>query len=94
MAAFLIANVEVESPAEYQEYVSRNTAVVQQYGGRFVVRGGQLDLLEGEFDAHRLVLIEFESAEAAHAWYSSLEYQAIKPIRQKYAHTHLLGILY
>jgi uncharacterized protein (DUF1330 family) len=93
MTAFVLADVDIQSPADYQEYVRRNTAIVQQHGGRFVVRGGKYEVLEGDTALHRLVLIEFPNAEAAHAWYDSPEYQEVRTIRQRHARTHLLAIV-
>jgi uncharacterized protein (DUF1330 family) len=93
MTAYLIANVEIENREAYQEYVRRNTAIVAQHGGRFVARGGKCTVLEGAWTAHRVVLIEFPDAEAAHAWYQSAEYQEILPIRHKNAKSHLIAII-
>ncbi len=93
MAAYLVADVDVTEPEQYREYVRANTAVTQQYGGRFIARGGRIDALEGDHSPERLVIIEFPSLEAARAWYNSAEYQAIKGIRQRNARTHLLAIV-
>jgi uncharacterized protein (DUF1330 family) len=93
MTAYVVAMVEVENPEEYKEYLVGNTAVVEQYGGRFAARGGKIDLKEGDWIPKRAVLIEFPSMEAAQAWYNSPEYQQVAPIRRKHARTRLLAIL-
>lgn len=93
MTAYVLANVEAHNTEAYQEYVRRNTELVQQYGGRFIARGGAVEVLEGDWALKRLVVIEFPSVEAARTWYHSPEYQAIVPIRRGNAHTHLLAIV-
>ncbi len=93
MSAYLLANVDVSNPEAYREYVRQNTAIVQQYGGKFVVRGGKIEMLEGEWETHRVVLIEFPDGEALRAWYNSPEYQAIRPIRLENTRSGVLAIL-
>lgn len=93
MSAYLLANVDVSDPEAYKEYVERNTPLVQQHGGRFVVRGGRVEVLEGEWTTHRVVLIEFPSGAAAREWYNSPEYQAIQAIRQRNTRSGVLAIL-
>jgi uncharacterized protein (DUF1330 family) len=66
----------------YEEYRRLVTPTLEQYGGRFIVRGGPIDVLEGDWRPGRLVIIEFPSAERARAWWSSSEYSEAKRIRQ------------
>ena len=61
MSAYVIANVEVLNPQEYQEYTRQVGPIVERYGGRFVVRGGKLEVAEGEQPARRVVILEFPS---------------------------------
>jgi uncharacterized protein (DUF1330 family) len=82
MAAYIIAQVEVKNPEAYQEYSRQVLGILTQYGGKFLVRGGKAEILEGDQAPHRLVVIEFEDAEQARRWYNSPEYQAIVGIRQ------------
>jgi uncharacterized protein (DUF1330 family) len=65
-------------------------ATVQQYGGRFIVRGPTPQVLEGEFDAPRFVLLEFPSVERARQWYDSPEYAPLKALRQRCGRTSLV----
>jgi uncharacterized protein (DUF1330 family) len=90
MAAYLIVNVDVRDPVRYQEYVKKVPATLAAYGGRFIVRGGQAERLEGDYQPKRLVVIEFDSAERARAWWSSEEYAAPKALRQSLAKTDLI----
>ena len=82
MPAYVLANVTVKEPVRYEEYRRLVTPTLAAYGGKFIVRGGQIDVLEGEWRPGRLVLIEFPSAERARAWWSSPEYSEAKQIRQ------------
>jgi uncharacterized protein (DUF1330 family) len=83
MPAYVIASVTEAHDAEaLAEYRRRNTAAVEAHGGRFVVRGGPMEVLEGDWAPIRLVVMEFDDMDAARAWYASEEYQAAIPIRQ------------
>ncbi len=93
MPAYLLANVDVADPEAYKEYVARNTELVKKHGGHFVVRGGKVEVLEGEWDTHRVVLIEFPNGAAARAWYNDPEYRAIKSIRQRNCRSGVLAFI-
>jgi len=82
VAAYIIASVEIKNPVDYQEYSKQVPAVIEKYGGKFLVRGGKVEQLEGEWLPSRMVIMEFESLEQAKTWYNSPEYQAIIGIRQ------------
>ena len=75
MAAYIVAQVKVRDPAAYQRYREAVTPLVDRFGGRFRVRGGELDVLEGDWAWPRLVIIEFQSKDAARLFYESPEYQ-------------------
>jgi uncharacterized protein (DUF1330 family) len=81
MKAYVIANVEVTDPNAYEKYRSRTAAIVERRGGRFLVRGGKVEPLEGDPGFARLVIIEFPSPEAAHDFYHGRDYQEIVPYR-------------
>ena len=82
MACYVIAHVAINDPDAYTGYTSRVPATVAAHGGRFLVRGGETTIMEGEMPRDRHVVIEFPDRAAAEGWYNSLEYQAILPIRQ------------
>ena len=82
MAAYLIADIQVTDPGAYDRYRPLAAASIARFGGRFVVRGGKIDLLEGEPEPERIVVIEFPDAETARRWYHSEEYQSALKIRQ------------
>jgi uncharacterized protein (DUF1330 family) len=83
MAAYLIAEIEISDPETYDKYKARTPGVIEQYGGRFIVRGGKAQQLEGEREPGRLVVIEFPDVAAARRFYDSPEYRAIIGLRQR-----------
>jgi len=82
VAAYVVADVTVTDPAGYEDYRRRVPATIEKYGGRFVARGGTIEVLEGDWTPSRLVIIEFPTAEEARAWWNSPEYSAARTIRQ------------
>jgi len=81
MPAYIIAEVEVTNPTGYEAYRPLAGASVAQYGGKFVVRGGKAELIEGTKEPARIVVIEFPDTAAAKRWYNSPEYQEALKIR-------------
>lgn len=77
---YWIAHITVTDPERYPEYVARDTPIIEGMGGRFIVRGGTSEILEGETQM-RHVVVEFPSYEAAKAAYKSAEYQEVAKIR-------------
>jgi uncharacterized protein (DUF1330 family) len=82
MPAYIIADVQVTDAAAYEPYRPLAAASIARFGGRFIVRGGKADLLEGAPAPERIVVIEFPNADAARRWYFSEEYQQALKIRQ------------
>jgi uncharacterized protein (DUF1330 family) len=90
MAAYVIADIEVTEPAGFGEYRNRVGATIEQYGGRFVVRGGTVDPKEGDWQPRLLVVLEFPSLEQAERWYNSSEYKPLIAMRENAARTQLI----
>jgi uncharacterized protein (DUF1330 family) len=90
MAAYVIADVEVTDAERYADYRAQVSATLEPFGGRFLVRGGASERLEGDWLPARLVIIEFPSVDAARRWYDSPEYQAILGIRLDAATARLI----
>lgn len=82
MPAYFIGEIHITDPAAYDGYRPLAAASIARFGGRFIVRGGKVDLLEGEPQPERVVVIEFPDADTARRWYHSEEYQAALKIRQ------------
>jgi len=79
MAAYLVVDIEVTNPAQFEEYKKLAPAAIAKYGGRYLIRGGAYEAIEGDWKPQRLTVVEFESMEKAKAFYHSPEYQtAIK----------------
>ncbi|WP_158597831.1 DUF1330 domain-containing protein [Noviherbaspirillum saxi] len=84
--AYVVAEIKVTNPTNYEGYRALSTAAAMQYGGQFLVRGGERDQREGEDETHnagwRTVIVEFPSLAQARRWYESVEYQKALQIRQ------------
>ena len=83
MSAYMIVDIEIHDAAAYDEYRKVVGATLAKYGGKFVVRGGKIDVLEGNWNPKRIVVLEFESAARVREWYDSEEYRVPKQIRMK-----------
>jgi uncharacterized protein (DUF1330 family) len=90
MAAYLIVDLEVLDQAGFEEYRKQVPETIARYGGRYIVRGGRMDVLEGDWRPTRVVILEFPSVEQAKRWYDSEEYRAPKALRMKTARTNLV----
>ena len=90
MPAYLIADVNITDQDTYQTYRTQVPPVLHQYGGRFLVRGGKTETLEGGWQPSRLVVLQFDDLAAARRFYDSKEYQAIIEFRHRAASTRLI----
>ena len=92
MAAYLIADVDIRDPAAFEEYRREVPATEVRYGGRYLGRGGQTRVLEGDWQPHRLVILEFPDMDSLVAWYDSPEYARLRAIREKCATTRIIAL--
>jgi len=83
MSAYVVVQESVKDEATFAAYRKEVMPTITAHGGRFIVRGGAMTVLEGEWTLPRLIILEFPSREAAEAWYRSPAYQKILPIRLK-----------
>jgi uncharacterized protein (DUF1330 family) len=90
MAAYVIVNVDTKRPQEYEQYKEMAQKTVAQYGGRYLARGGRMQMLEGKWEPTRIVILEFPSYEKALEWWHSAEYAPAKGLRQQLSTTDLL----
>lgn len=91
MPAYVLVDVrEVRDLETLIEYRRRNTDAVANHGGRFVIRGGESEVLEGDWPTQRIVLIEFPDAAAARAWWESEEYAPLKAMRREASDTNIV----
>lgn len=75
MAAYVVGQVHISHPKEYEEYQRQVPATLEKYHGRILVNGGPVEHLEGSWPVTRMILLEFDSADSARAWYNSTEYK-------------------
>jgi uncharacterized protein (DUF1330 family) len=92
MPAYIIADVAIHNPAEYEDYKKLTPQSLVPFGGKFIVRGGQTETLEGDWKPGRLVILEFPTLEQAKAWWNSPGYAPAKALRQRTAHTRMIVV--
>jgi uncharacterized protein (DUF1330 family) len=92
MTAYLIAETVITDPEQYEHYKAASPGAIAAGGGKFVVRGGELAVLEGDWNPARLVVLEFENLEAAKAFYESPEYQAAIKLREGAARLNMVAV--
>ena len=92
MPAYVVVEIEVLDAGRYEDYKRMVPPSLAAYGGRFVVRGGAVETLEGDWAPKRLVILEFPSVERAKAWWGSQEYAEAKALRQATARTRMLVV--
>jgi uncharacterized protein (DUF1330 family) len=90
MSAYVVVQVSVKDPEKYERYKSMAPASIAQHGGRYLVRGGKTETLEGTWRPSRFVVLEFPSMERARAWWSCAEYAEAKALRNATADTEML----
>ena len=92
MTAYLIVRVEVTDPVQYEDYKKLTPAAMEAAGGKFIVRGGEHETLEGEHETRRIVVAEFETAEAAKAFYESTLYVEARRVREGAANMQMVVV--
>ena len=92
MPAYIVVEVEVEDPVRYEDYKKMVPPTLAAYGGRFLVRGGKVENLEGDWSPKRFVMLEFPSVDQAKAWWGSSEYAEAKALRQATAKSQLIVV--
>jgi uncharacterized protein (DUF1330 family) len=92
MPAYIIVETDIHDPAQYERYKAASPGAVAAGGGTFIVRGGELAVLEGDWHPSRLVVLEFPDLEAAKAWYVSEEYEAAKALRAGAANLRMVAV--
>ena len=92
MPAYLIANVEVKDAEKIRSYLEGTPDILKKYTGRFLVRGGEQWIAEGDWKPFRLVVVEFDSLDEAKEFWNSEEYAPLKAIRQSSAYTEMVFV--
>jgi uncharacterized protein (DUF1330 family) len=92
MAVYAVVNDRVTDPDRYAQYREQAPPTIARYGGRYLARGGKVEVLEGEWTPQRLVILEFESMERFNEWYNSPEYAPLKQARHEAALTEVVVV--
>jgi uncharacterized protein (DUF1330 family) len=92
MSAYIVVQVDVKDPVRYADYRAMVPPSLERFGGRFIVRGGKTETLEGDWAPKRFVVVEFPSMEQAKAWWASTEYADAKALRQATAVTQMIVV--
>ena len=92
MAGYVIVNDEVLDQRTFSDFRERIGATVEAHGGRYLVRGGSVEVVEGSWSAERVVVVEFDDVAAARAWLDSPEYNELKQIRERSANANVIVV--
>jgi uncharacterized protein (DUF1330 family) len=92
MPAYVIIETDVHDAEQYERYKAASPDAVRSGGGSFLVRGGELAVLEGDWNPSRLVILEFPDLQAAKRWYDSPEYQDAKRLREGAANLRMVAV--
>lgn len=92
MPAYLIVNIDITDPKEYDAYRAQVPATIAKYGGKYLVRGGRAEALEGEVQPKRIAVVEFPTYERAVEWWNSPEYAPVKAIRMRSATSDMIVV--
>jgi len=92
MPAYIIVDVKITDPKEYEEYKKLTPSSIAAFDGKFIVRGGKTENLEGNWQPERIVILEFPTVDRAKQWWNSAEYAPAKTIRQNSATTKMIVV--
>ena len=92
MPAYVIVQVDIRDPVEYERYKAMAPESIAAHGGRYIARGGHSEALEGEWDPRRVVILEFDSVGRAKQWLDSPEYREARCLRQASASTQMIVV--
>jgi uncharacterized protein (DUF1330 family) len=90
VAAYIIVEIEVTDPVGYEKYKNLAGATVEKHGGKYIVRGGKTEVLEGDWNPKRIVVLEFPTIERAKGWLNSEEYREPRKMRHRTAKTNMI----
>jgi uncharacterized protein (DUF1330 family) len=92
MPAYVITEIEVTDPEGYEEYRSKVGKSLEAFGAKFLVRGGEIDVLEGDWQPKRIVMCVFDSMDKARQWYDSDAYCELKKVRENTASMSMVAV--
>ena len=92
MAAYVIVEIDIVDPTGYEEYKKLASATVEKYGGKYIVRSGAAETLEGNWKPKRIVVLQFDSIQRAKEWLNCEEYRAPRKMRHRTARTRMVVV--
>lgn len=92
MPAYVIVETDIHDPEQYEQYRAASPGAVASGGGRFIARGGELAVLEGDWAPSRIVILEFPDLEAARRWYDSPDYVEARKLREGAANLRMVAV--
>ena len=92
MPAYVIVEIDILDPVGYEEYKNLASATVEKHGGKYIARGGRTEVLEGDWNPKRIVLLEFETAQRAKEWLDCEEYREPRKMRHRTAKTNMIVV--
>ena len=92
MPAYVIVDISVHDPVGYEQYKKQASDTVFKYGGKYIVRGGKTEVLEGDWQPNRVVILEFPSVENAKGWLNGEHYREPRKLRHKTAKTNMIVV--
>ena len=92
MSAYVIVEIDIVDPTGYEEYKKLAGATVEKYGGKYIVRGGVVETLEGDWKPKRIVVLEFESVHRAKEWLNCEAYRELRKMRHRTAKTKMIVV--
>ncbi len=92
MTVHIVLDIKVLNKDTYAEYVRIVPPIVKKFGGRYLARGGKITTIEGTWQPERVILLEFDSAEQVQKWFTSPEYRAVAPLREKSTISNMIMI--
>jgi uncharacterized protein (DUF1330 family) len=92
MCAYVIVEIDIVDPAGYEEYKQLASATVEKYGGKYIVRGGAVETLEGDWNPKRIVVLQFDSIQRAKEWLNCEEYREPRKMRHRTARTRMVVV--
>ncbi len=92
MSVYVIVNIDIQDAAAYEAYKAAAPALIRKHGGEYLARGGASEVLEGEWVPSRIALLKFPDLAAVKAFLSDPEYQPLRALRHRVAHTQMVAV--
>ena len=90
MSAYVIVEIDIVDPVGYEDYKKRASATVEKHGGKYIVGGGKTEVLEGDWQPKRIVVLQFDSMQRAKDWLHCEEYREPRKMRHRTARTNMI----